>query len=101
VDLSLLELELQAEVDKYVLLSDLYGEDGMHRLLFEQFLYRSGMSRRLRERYKSANRLAGKYCHKLEKDFIRRGRTVEMLNELRRFCRKTQREKIATIEHGA
>lgn len=100
-DLSLLELELQAEVDKYVLLTDLYGQDGMHRRLFECHLYRYGMSRQLRERYRSANRLAAKYCRRLERDYIRPGRTVEMLNELRRFCRKTQRQKIHAIEQGA
>lgn len=98
VDVSLLELEIQAEVDKYVLLTDLYGEPGMHRRLFEHYLYQHGMSRQLHERYKSANRFAAKYCRKLEKDYIRPGRTGEMLNELRRFCRKSQREKIHAIE---
>lgn len=101
VDLSLLELEIQAEVDKYVLLTDLYGEDGMHHRLFERHLYRCGMSRQLLERYRSANRLAAKYCRKLEKEFIQPGRTGEMLNELRRFCRKTRGEKIYAIEQGS
>lgn len=101
VDLSLLELELQAEVDKYVLLTDLYGGRDMHRRLFEDCLYRHGMSRQLRERYRSANRLAAKYCRRLERDYIRPGKTRAMLNELRRFCRKTQRQKIRAIEVGA
>ncbi|MFZ0486746.1 MAG: hypothetical protein WAL83_07085 [Arenicellales bacterium] len=101
VDLSLLELEIQAEVDKYVLLTDLYGDEGMHRRLFEEYLLQRGMSRQLQERYKSANRFAAKYCHRLERDYIQPGRTDEMLNELRRFCRKTQREKIYAIEQGA
>lgn len=101
VEVSLLELEIQAEVDKYVLLTDLYGDQGMHRHLFEQYLYQSGMSRQLRERYKSANRFAAKYCNRLEKEYIRPGRTGPMLNELRRFCRKTQGEKIRAIEHDA
>lgn len=100
VDVSLLELEIQAEVDKFVLLTDLYGRSGMHERLFEQYLYHSGMSRRLRERYRSANRFAAKYCHRLDRDFLRPGRTDEMLAELRRFCRKTQREKIHAIEQG-
>lgn len=100
IDVSLLELEIQAEVDKYVLLTDLYGKQGMHRRLFERYLYQGGMNRQLRERYKSANRFAAKYCRKLEKDFIRHGKTDQMLNELRRFCRKTQREKIYSIEQG-
>ena len=100
VNVSLLELEIQAEVDKYVLLTDLYGDEGMHRRLFEQFLLQRGMSRQLRERYRSANRFAAKYCHRLEREFIRPGKTGEMLTELRRFCRKTQREKIQAIEQG-
>lgn len=101
VDVSLLELEIQAEVDKYVLLTDLYGEPGMHRRLFDRYLYQRGMSRQLRERYKTANRFAAKYCRKLEKEYIRSGKTNEMLNELRRFCRKSQREKIHAIQHDA
>lgn len=101
VDVSLLELEIQAEVDKYVLLTDLYGEAGMHRRLFEQYLLKRGMSGELRERYHSANRYAAKYCHRLEREFIQPGRTSEMLSELRRFCRKTQRQKIHAIEQGA
>lgn len=98
VDVSLLELEIQAEIDKYVLLTDLYGEAGMHRQLFERHRYRRGMNRQLHERYKSANRFAAKYCRKLEKEYIRPGRTNQMLNELRRFCRKSQRQKIHAIE---
>lgn len=101
VDVSLLELEIQAEVDKYVLLTDLYGEEGMHQRLFEEYLLQRGMSRQLEERYKSANRFAAKYCHRLKRDYIQPGRTEAMLNELRRFCRKTQREKIYAIEQGA
>lgn len=100
VDLSLLELELQAEVDKYVLLSDLYGGDGMHGRLFDRYLYRRGMTGQLLERYRTANRLGAKYCRKLEKEFIQPGNTAAMLKELRRFCRKTQREKIRSIEQG-
>ena len=101
VDVSLLELEIQAEVDKYVLLTDLFGGQGMHRRLFEEHLYQRGMNKAMRERYKSANRLAAKYCRKLEKEFIQRGRTGEMLNELRRFCRKSQPQKIRAIQRGA
>lgn len=101
VDVSLLELEIQAEVDKYVLLTDLYGGPGMHRRLFDRYRYQGGMSRQLRERYKTANRFAAKYCRKLEKEYIHPRRTSAMLNELRRFCRKSQREKIHAIERGA
>lgn len=100
VDLSLLELELQAEVDKYVLLTDMYGE-GMHERLFERYLYQSGMSPQLLARYRSANRLAAKYCHHLEREYIRPGKTAAMLNELRRFCRRSQGGKIQVIEQGA
>lgn len=100
-EVSLLELEIQAEVDKYVLLSDLYGEDGMHQRLFEEYLYQGGLSPQLRERYRSANRLAAKYCRRLEKEFIRPGKPDQMLSELRRFCRKSQGQKIQAIEHYA
>ncbi|MBS1269657.1 MAG: hypothetical protein MAG794_00608 [Gammaproteobacteria bacterium] len=99
-DMSLLELEIQAEVDKYVLLTDLYGDHDMHRRLFERYLCQRGMSGQLTERYKSANRFAAKYCRKLEKEFIQPGKTKEMLNELRRFCRKDQRQKISAIEQA-
>jgi len=101
IDMSLLELEIQAEIDKYVLLTDLYDDEGMHRRLFERYRYQGGMSRQLRERYRSANRFAAKYCRRLERKYIRPGRTNEMLNELRRFCRKSQRQKIHAIQHDA
>lgn len=100
VDVSLLELEIQAEVDKYVLLTDLYGGTDMHRRLFERYLYQRGMTRQLRERYRTANRFAAKYCRRLEREYVRPGKTTDMLNELRRFCRKSQREKIQAIERG-
>jgi len=100
-ELSLLELEIQAEIDKYVLLTDLYGEPGLHQRLFDRHAYHDGMSAELRERYRSANRLAAKYCRRLEKEYVLSGNTAAMLRELRRFCRKSQREKIDVIEgHG-
>lgn len=101
VDVSLLELEIQAEVDKYVLLTDLFGEHGMHRRLFETSRYQEGLTRQLRERYQSANRFAAKYCQKLEREYIHPGRTDALLKELRRFCRKSQAQKIDTIQRGA
>lgn len=97
--LSLLELELQAEVDKYVLISDLVGYEGLRQSLFEKFSLHPGMSAECSERYRSANRLAAKYCSNLERRYLRKNKIAEMLNELRRFCRHSQGQKIRTIEH--
>lgn len=99
-----LELELQAEVDKFVtwmLLLDrpphpVHGR-GLWRWLFERFRLRDGLSAGQRRRYLEANRLAARYCAQLV-ERLRRQSHEQLLPELRRFYRMPQARKIHYIE---
>lgn len=105
VQVSELELELQAEVDKYAL-----------SLLRDRSPRLSSRSRRLRhrlfaaprfvdaagtergERYRLALRMASRYARSLEHRFVDRGDLHSLSRELRLFYRLSQREKLAHIE---
>jgi hypothetical protein len=107
---TLLELELQAEVDKYVLGAWLLREQGdgrfpreLHRALFERAHVdpcaagdRAGM-------YRTASRYAGRFCRRVAARLERRaqGATSELLAELRRFYRLGSERKLRFIERFA
>jgi len=90
---SQLELELQAEVDKYLML--LLGTwragqappAGLRRRLFGDVRYLDHLSPDERERYQTANAAADDYAASLEHRFLRHRAVDEMLDELRRFWR--------------
>ena len=101
---TLLELELQAEVDKYVTVLSLLSDQGraadagsVHTRLFANVSYHDDLSGEDRERYHRANHYAGKYCRALNENFPHRSSQPRLLNELRRFYRLTQSEKIKRI----
>ena len=103
---SALELELQAEVDKYVtclLLADARPTDSgrLRRRLFEQFLFDDGLDDGERHRYRMANDNARQYSESLERRYVRRQRIVDMLGELRRFYRMSLRGKLDFIASAA
>jgi len=99
-----LELELQAEVDKFVtsalLLArknrELVPADLMDRL-FGDFVLRDGLDFSRRERYLTASSFARTYCSFLVRRFLRGPRVADLLAELRHFYRLTQRGKIGHI----
>lgn len=102
-----LELELQAEVDKFVtacMLFALQGEHGalddFHDALFTRIRFDPALGAREEERYRDANRYAAKYCHALTRRYGNRHRHDEpsFVNELRRFYRLPAQEKIRRIE---
>jgi hypothetical protein len=85
--LSLLELEAQAEVDKFALcvLLNWPLEDGgspLHARLFDAVEYRPGLSPQERWRYEEANRLSRNYCLGLLRH-IRARRRDRLLADLR------------------
>jgi hypothetical protein len=93
---SLLELETQAEVDKYAvtvfLLADQQGggfPSQVHPRLFDQVSFDAALAPAETERYRTAHRCAAHYCRRLERRFVRRGEAhIEALvRELRRFYR--------------
>jgi len=100
---SQLELELQAEVDKYVtcLLHDVDSSEALRERLFRACAYEDDLDGDERERYQVANDNAHRYAAWLEVTFVARGRIPEMLGELRRFYRTGLAAKLATIARAA
>lgn len=102
--ITLLEMELQAEVDKFVataLLLRQQGENppaGLHRWLFDLPKYDANLSPAEYERYERANHYAGKYCRMIWPR-LQRGRCPEDLKrELRYFYRLSRERKIGHID---
>jgi hypothetical protein len=101
---SLLELELQAEVDKFVTLSLLLAEQRahaararLHGVLFEEVTFAATLDREQRQRYRDANRYAARYCAQLKRRFGGMREGSGLFNELRRFYRLNQGGKLARI----
>lgn len=101
---TLLEMELQAEIDKFILMQDLIKheqQDGsinkLRNWLFENNTYDTELSSNELERYEQANYYAAKYCKALQKNYKLSGLNKELLNELRRLYRMSQQEKIRYI----
>ena len=85
-----LELELQAEVDKYVtclLVGSADRSAELRRRLFEQFSFEPDLDDDERARYRTANSNAQRYSASLERRYVDSGRISAMLGELRRFYR--------------
>ncbi|HEB77569.1 MAG TPA: hypothetical protein ENI90_03460 [Methylothermaceae bacterium] len=104
-EVSLLELELQAEVDKFVATLLLLRRQcrncapGPVRMrLFEHCRFAGHLEGEALQRYRHANRYAGKYCWRLEDRYLRRRQVSAMLAELQHFYRLPQRQKIRLIE---
>lgn len=103
---SQLELELQAEVDKYVtcLLSTAPETDVssvLRHRLFGDAAYEPDLDDDEHDRYRAANDNAHRYAAWLEDQFVARRRIPEMLAELRRFYRQGLAAKLSTIARAA
>jgi hypothetical protein len=102
---TLMELELQAEVDKYVAAwllagSHSLGDTPSERLLVRMFdAYRLGrwLDVEAKERYRVASDFAGRYCASLERRFSEHNMTYEMLADVRCFYRQAQPGKVSHI----
>lgn len=109
---SLLELEMQAEVDKYVVSYWLLRRQfpqrfpaELRRMLFERTRIDPRLTRARAGMYREASRYAEKFCGRLEQSLARArgGAAAErgegaVLAELRRFYRLTHARKRAHIE---
>ena len=101
---TLLEMELQAEVDKFVATALLLHQQGawlpanLHSCLFDLPRFDSRLAPEELGRYRSANRYAGKYCKRLARRLGRRGNPAALRTELRYFYRLPQPGKIQHIE---
>lgn len=103
---TLLEMELQAEVDKFVataLLLSRQGERlprGLHHWLFRLPKFDAALDDREFERYERANRYASKYCLMLMPRLSAGAQWPELKRELRRFYRYSQPAKLEHIRSG-
>lgn len=99
-----LELELQAEVDKFVLTALLLATrqgrapDALHHGLFRRCRLDPSLDSESRARYQAASRYAETYCARLLERFRRERDLYSLTPELRRFYRLSQRGKLARIE---
>jgi hypothetical protein len=101
-----LELELQAEVDKYVtcvLVADAAPvvSSAIRRRLFVDFAFAPDLDGDEVARYRAANDNAHRYATWLEATFLAPRRIPEMLAELRTFYRRGLADKLATIAAAA
>ena len=97
---SRLELELQAEIDKFALLFLCAGMGGsaLMKRLFVGFQLREAVQCEAeQQRYIEANRLAHQYCRYLEARFGRNERTEPLVLELRRTYRMGGARKLSYI----
>jgi hypothetical protein len=97
---TLLELELQAEIDKFVTTAMLAEEQqdfsllrNLHKLLFDNFEFQPSLDRDERERYEVANSYAARFCREL----LQRVSRDDGNEQLREFYRLTQPDKISYI----
>jgi len=103
---SALELELQAEVDKFVCCLLVQGgraqaQGDLRRRLYGEVRFHDDLDADERDRYFTANERAGQYAEGLERRFVRSDRVQDMLVELRRFYRMTLDDKLGHIARSA
>jgi len=99
---SALELELQAEVDKFAccLLLQRSAAD-LRRRLFQDVRYEDDLDAAEHDRYRTANSQADRYAETLERRFVREDRIDDMLSELRGFYRLPLGGKLGHIARSA
>jgi hypothetical protein len=101
---TLLEMELQAEVDKFIIMQSLLDNEStrddvvcLQNWLFEKNGFDAMLTERELERYKQANYYAGKYCMGLQQQYKLSDLNDDLLKELRRFYRLVQEDKMRYI----
>jgi hypothetical protein len=106
-----LELELQAEIDKYLstrlLLESQAGSAGSAEsafsanvlpALFDTISYREDLPPDRLERYRQANQFAMRFCHNLQQRYPSSTDSPSMLDELRAFYRLPQQGKFSHMQ---
>ena len=98
------EMELQAEIDKFIMMQSLIDSDCcrddincLQSWLFEKVGFDELLTESELERYKQANYYAGKYCMSLQQQYKLQGLNNKLLKELRRFYRLVQEDKMRYI----
>ncbi len=103
---SLLELELQAEIDKFVSTVLLAVDQGrgdilssLHGWLFDDISFHEGLDAEQLSRYKAANDYAARFCARLSDRLLADG--DQATSELRQFYRYSLSDKISHIHTSA
>ena len=103
-----LELELQAEIDKYILCVSLLAAQHAGRLpqdlctlLFDRVSFHRHLNPGQKRRYVLANRYARQYCRHLHQRLLQFGESVAVTKEIRRFYRLWHAYKFRRIESMA
>jgi len=103
---TLLELELQGEIDKFVTTMLLALEQAdtdllnrLHGWLFDDVAFHAELDEDQLHRYRSANDYAARFCHGLRRQLIDDGQLA--LSELRQFFRLQVTDKISHIHTQA
>lgn len=100
---SQLELELQGEIDKFLLLHlmslELHGRvcPNLFARQFEHVTYDDRLSREERERYETANHFAAKYCYELRNRCFFPYRPQVLVEEVRPFFEEDLRGKLKNL----
>jgi len=99
-----MELELQAEIDKYVSMARMFIDQhpgplpkNLHKWLFEKIRFRDDLESESLARYRDANEYARRYCRHLEKSYFRHRQQPDPTRELRRFYRLNRSDKLHRI----
>jgi hypothetical protein len=101
-----LELEMQAEVDKWVVLAasmhafDATGSALLRARLYERVRFSHDEATELGQRYRVANEAAHRFVRRLERRYVSAARFSELRYELRRFFYLGQEEKLR-LGHAA
>ncbi len=101
---SQLELEVQADVDKFALAvlqralhrapGEVHRSSGLlRRALFERAAFHDAPDTPRGRRYRDAHRLAARYAQSLERRHLRGGRLARMVEELRDYYRSSARTR--------
>jgi len=97
-----LELELQAEIDKFVVLGVANEQTlasterhELHRRLFEAARFVDPPGTERGDRYRMAHQLAMRFTYRLEHRYLRAGRMRELRQALRHFYRVGQSAKLS------
>jgi hypothetical protein len=98
------ELELQAEIDKYVACAKLFAaqQDGaipvaLHHVLFNGWRLDDTLDAATQTRYTDANFFAAKYCADLRRRFPGLHHQPSFVQELRAFYRLSRNQKVSRI----
>jgi hypothetical protein len=99
---SAIELELQAEIDKFIVLRTLFAIPGQELIarLFDRVLFAERLSPEEQERYQLANRAGRRYARWLDRQFSR-GFWGHALEDARSLYRKTMAGKMEHIDRAA